>query len=555
MIKSIHVQNYILIDDLTVDFSDGLNVITGETGAGKSILINAIDIAFGAKVSGDVIKKCAEKAVLELFIYSENNNLKRLFDENGIDFYNEIVLAREITPTSSRTRINGTLVNQSFVRDLKDILLDIHSQHQTYSFLQPKSHIILLDNYAKDVYGKKSEDYKKLYKEYQELLRKLEEAKNASNVTSSQIEFLKFQINEIEEANIEDTNEEETLKNELKILDNAEKLKELTYGAYQALNGDENSVIDTILQIKSDISRAVNMDNSLEKTETDIIEFTELARDISSNLRDYAQSITNDTSRLNEIQERLYLFDKLKRKYGSTLEEILKSYDNFCSELNSIEFSTKTVQELEEKTENILSELNTLAKDISENRKNYAQVLSGLIVDELEKLELAKSRFEIRINETELSQNGIDDVEFYISTNVSQDLTPLAKTASGGEISRVMLAIKTIFAKSDDIDTVIFDEIDTGISGKAAQSVADEISELAKYRQIILITHQAIIAAKSNQHFLVSKIQGDETSINIKTLTDDEKISAIASLASGEVSDSAIKFAKSLLSANDTRLK
>ena len=189
----------------------------------------------------------------------------------------------------------------------------------------------------------------------------------------------------------------------------------------------------------------------------------------------------------------MYLFDKLKRKYGSTLEEILNSYVNFCIELNSIEFSTKTVQELEEKTENILSELNTLAKDISENRKNYAQVLSGLIVDELEKLELAKSRFEIRINETELSQNSIDDVEFYISTNVSQDLTPLAKTASGGEISRVMLAIKTIFAKSDDIDTVIFDEIDTGISGKAAQSVADEISELANIVKLYLsLTRQLL---------------------------------------------------------------
>lgn len=550
MIKSIHIKNYILIDDLTVNFSDGLNVITGETGAGKSILINAIDIAFGAKTSADVIKKGAEKALIELFITCNNPKIKDFMEGNDIDYEDEIVITREILQNSSRIRINGTLVNQSVMKDFKEYLLDIHSQHQTYAFLQPKSHIILLDNYAKDVYGKKLEEYKQKYKEYQDLQNQLKLAQNASNVTEAQIDFLKFQINEIEEAKIEDVFEEDKLKNELKILDNAEKLKELTYGAYQMLNGDEGSVIEALLQIKSDISRALNMDNSLETIENESIELTELARDLSSNLRNYAQSITDDTSRLNEIQERLYVFEKLKRKYGNSLEDILNTYANLSQELNDIEFSTKNIEELQETIIKLENDLICLAQDISQNRKNYAQVLSGLIVDELEKLELAKSRFEIKILPSELGVNGIDEVEFYISTNISQDLSPLAKTASGGEISRVMLAIKTIFAKSDDIDTVIFDEIDTGISGKAAQSVADEIEQLAQYRQIVLITHQAIIASKANTHFLVSKKQNDETIINIKELNKDERISAIASLASGTASDSAIEFAKSLLSDN-----
>lgn len=548
MIKSIHVKNYILIDELTVDFDEGLNVITGETGAGKSILINAIDIAFGAKASSDVIKNGADKAVIELFISSKKSDLKGIFEENGIDYDDEIVLVREITSNSSRTRVNGTLVNQNFVKDLKEIFLDIHSQHQTYAFLQQKSHILLLDNYAKDVYGDKLEQYRKLFSEYQTLQRALENAKNSSNATESQIDFLKFQINEIEEAQIEDINEEESLQNELNVLENAEKLKELTQGAYWALNGDNNSIIDALLQIKSDISKAVNMDNTLENFESSAIELTELARDLSSSLRDYSQSISDDPERLNVIQERLYLFDKLKRKYGASLEEVLNTYDKLSEELKNIELSTSSVEELEEKIEKTHKELTILANEISENRKNYASVLSSLIEDELEKLELAKSRFEIRIQPCELCQNGCDDVEFYISTNVSQDLSPLAKTASGGEISRVMLAIKTIFAKSDDIDTVIFDEIDTGISGKAAQSVADEIFELAKFRQILLITHQAIIASKADRHFLVEKEQGDVTSVNIKVLNDDEKVYAIASLASGETSESALEFAKSLLS-------
>lgn len=549
MIKSIHVKNYILIEDLTVNFDNGLNVITGETGAGKSILINAIDIAFGAKPAKDVVKKGAEKALIELFIESKNPNIKTLFEENGIDTLDEIILSREITSTSSRTRVNGTLVNQEFIKSLKEMLIDIHSQHQTYAFLQPKSHIILLDNYAKDLYGEELQEYKCLYKEYQGLLNALETAQNSANATESQIDFLKFQINEIEQANIEDVTEEETLQNELSVLENSEKLQELTQTSYWALNGDEGSLIDALLQIKANISKAVDMDNSLEGAEQSIIEISELTRDLSSTLRDYYQSVNSDTARLNEVQERLYLFDKLKRKYGSTLEEVLQTYDKLSEELNTIEFSSKNVEEIQAKIDEILVKLNKLAQDISAKRKNYAQVLSSLIVDELEKLELAKSRFEIRITPKELSADGIDDVEFYISTNVSQDLSPLAKTASGGEISRVMLAIKTIFAKSDEIDTVIFDEIDTGISGKAAQSVADEISELAKFRQIIVITHQAIIAVKADKHFLVSKEQGEETEVTIKALNEDEKVKAIASLASGDNSESALDFAKSLLSA------
>lgn len=547
MIKSIHIKNYILIDEADLDFSDGLNVITGETGAGKTILISAIDAAFGAKISSDVIKKNCEKAIIELTLENKKHDLKQLFEENGIDDFEEIIITREITKTSSRTRINGTLVNQNFIKDFKDMFLDIHSQHQTYAFMQPKTHINLLDNYAKDVYGEDLEKHKKLYFEYLSLQKELEIAKNSANATESQIDFLKFQIEEIENAAIEDIDEEDKLNEELKVLENAEKLKELTYGAYWALNGEDGSLSDAITQIKINISKAKKLDNSLENAENTIIEISELARELSSNLRDYSQSVTNNTERLDKIQERLFVLDKLKRKYGGTLEDVLKTYEKLSTELNGIEFSTKNADELEAKIEKILKDLNAIADKITENRRNCGELLSSLIVDELEKLELAKSGFEIKITPCDLCQSGKDNVEFYISTNVSQDLSPLAKTASGGEISRVMLAIKTVFANADDIDTVIFDEIDTGISGKAAQSVADEIEQLAKFRQIILITHQAIIAAKADRHILVSKEQGDTTTVEIKILDENEKINALASLASGVVSDSAIEFAKSLI--------
>lgn len=550
MLNSIRIKNYILIDDLTVDFSNGLNVITGETGAGKSILINAIDIAFGAKANSDVIKKGMDKAVIELFLTNNKHDLKKFFDENGIDLTDEIILTREITQSSSRARINGTLVNQNFLKEFKEKFIDIHSQHQTYAFMQPKSHITLLDNYAKNVYGNDLEEYKNLYGEYINLQKSLEIAQNASNATEAQIDFLKFQINEIEEAEIKETDEDERLQNELSVLENAEKLKELTSTAYWALNGDDNSITDAFSKIKMNISKATTMDETLKDVESSIIEIQELIRDTANTLRDYSQSVSDDTEKLNEIQERIFTLDKVKRKYGGTLEEVLKTYEKLTAEFSAIEHSTRSVEELEEKIEIVLSKLKKLAEKITASRKNCAVLLSTLIEEELEKLELAKSRFEIRITPTELCANGADNVEFFISTNVSQDISPLAKTASGGEISRVMLAIKTIFAQADNIDTVIFDEIDTGISGKAAQSVADEIAELAKFRQILVITHQAIIAAKADRHFLVTKEQGDFTTVEIKTLNDEEKILAIAKLASGTNSDSAIEFAKSLLSAN-----
>lgn len=548
MIKQLRIKDYILIDELTANFDEKLNVITGETGAGKSILINAIDIAFAPRVSKDVIKHDKEKAVIELVIENTKHDLSKLFEENGVDnFGTEIVLTKEITQNGVRSRVNGTLVNQEFIKQLKSYFLDIHSQHQTYAFMQPKYHINLLDNYAKESYGNKLDAYREKFKEYQHLQSQLENLKNASNATESQIEFLQFQINEIDSANIQSPTEDEELNSELEVLENAEKLKELTGTSYWAINGDDGSIIEALGKIKQNISKAASMDKNLEDLESNLIDAIERLKDVGSDLRDYSQNLDNDTERLNEIQERLFLLDKLKRKYGGTLESVLETFDKLSKELNAIEFSTQNIEELEAKIESTHKELMHTATEISESRQNYAQVLSVLIQEKLEKLELPKARFEISVTQKDLCSDGIDNVEFLISTNVSEDLKPLTKVASGGEISRVMLAIKSIFAQSDDINTVIFDEIDTGISGKASQSVADEIVELSKYHQIILITHQAIIASKADKHFYVRKSQSDETKVEVYVLTGENRIKALAELAGGEINEQSIEFAKSLI--------
>ncbi|MBQ3818872.1 DNA repair protein RecN, partial [bacterium] len=318
--------------------------------------------------------------------------------------------------------------------------------------------------------------------------------------------------------------------------------------SYWAINGDDNSIIDAMNKIKQNLSKACTYDTKLEEIESQFNEISENLREIGTQLRNYNSNLQNDEERLNEIQERLYILDKLKHKYGGTLEAVLSTFEKLSQELNNIEFSNQNIETLELKIKDIKNQLITNAQNISNKRKNYAEVLSSLIQDKLECLELPKSRFKIDITPKELSNDGIDNVEFLISTNISEDLKPLAKVASGGEISRVMLAIKSIFAQSDDIDTVIFDEIDTGISGKTSQSVADEILELSKYHQVILITHQPIIASKADKHFYVRKSQNDITQVEVYVLTGENKIKAIAELAGGEINEQSIEFAKSLCS-------
>ena len=552
MLKKILVQNYILIENLELEFSSKLNIITGETGSGKSILIGAIDTVFGGKTSKECIRKGADRAYIELSLFL-NSPINDILQENGIEnFGNELILSREITQSGSRSRVNGTLVNQEFIKVLREKFLDIHSQHQTYSFMQPKYHIHLLDSYAKSTCAELFSEYSTLYDAYISAKQELEQIRNSNNLTESQIEFLKFQIDEIEAANIKETDEDEKLENELSVLDNAEKLKELTGSAAWAINNDDDSILNGLSQLKMNLSKAAGMDESLEASESELINAIECLKELSSSLRDYSQSLDNDTERLNEIQERLFNLDKLKRKYGNgsaerPLENVLNSLEEFQKEYSIIANYENNIEELELKVSNLNTKLTKLAAEISEKRKMYSEVLSDLIVEKLEKLELPKVRFKIDVQDTALNKYGSDNVEFLISTNVSEPLRPLAKVASGGEISRVMLALKTIFAQHDDIDTVIFDEIDTGISGKTSQRVAEEISELANYRQIIMITHQAIIASKADKHIYVKKVQNESTEVGIYVLNDSDKLKAIAELAGGEITDTSLEFAKTLM--------
>ena len=548
MIKSVSVKNYILIDELTLNFDKGFNVFTGETGAGKSIIIGAIDVALGAKVTKDVIKTGTDKAFIELVI-----SLDDVFDtssliENGIEIFdNELVISKEITQTSARSRINGVMVTQDFVKEIREKVLDIHTQHQSYNYVQQKNHIVLLDDFAPVSHRENVVLFKEKYNKYLSLNKKNDELKNLVSTVQQQEDFLKFQIKEIEDAQIDDINECENLEKELDILSNVEKLKELSYSSYWALYGEDANVVDALGTVKSNISKLSSMDDGISPLEEDFITAYETIKEVASQLRDYSDSKENDNERMDYICERLSLLEKIKRKYGNTLEEVYNTYEKLCNELSSIEVSQDELIELEKEIKAVETELSDLSLVISSSRKELAAVLSAAVTEKLECLELPKSKFEIEIQPCNMNERGVDRVEFMISTNVSEDVKPLAKTASGGEISRVMLAIKSIFAQADKTNTVIFDEIDTGISGKASQSVADEISNLAKSHQIILITHQPIIAAKASSHFYVRKEQADVTKVNVYNLDFENKVKAIALLSAGDINEESTAFAKKLL--------
>lgn len=548
MLKSIFIKDFTLIDELNLDFDAGLNILTGETGAGKSIIIDAIDAALGARANKELIKEGKEKAFIELTLYSENSSVKEFLEENGIDSDKELVLYREITSNATRSRVNGVMVTQNILQELKNILIDIHSQHQTYTYLQPKTHIYLLDEYGNNEHKMTLEAYQATYKQLFSAKKEFAEKSQQNIDIEKKIDFLKFQIAEIEQAEITDTEEFETLKTEREKIVNANELKELTYSSYYSIYGQDSSILSILGNLENKLIKASSFDKELSKIADNISESAEILKATSDELRNYSENLSCEPYRLEQIEDRLNLLDKLRRKYGATLEDILESLENFKIELESIKNADENLKFLEEKIKNLEEKSDSLAKKLSISRQNLAQNLSELIEFELHQLAMPNAKFKVNIDSVEKNSLGIDSLEFLISANPGESPKSLAKIASGGEISRVMLAIKAIFAKSDSINTVIFDEIDTGISGSTLQAVADKMKILSNSHQIICITHQPIIAAIADKHLHVEKHQDLlSTKVIVKTLNFEERVEILSRIAGGEINESSVAFARELL--------
>jgi len=552
MIKTISIKDFILIDELKVSFDKGLNILTGETGSGKSVIIDAIDLAFGARASKDQIRTGENKALIELYVQINADFPVDILEENGIDVDDDkiLIISREITQNATRSRINGVLVSQSFVQTLRNHLVDIHSQHETYNYIQPKTHIDLLDGYGRGEHKELLSKYKNIFSEYKSIQKELEIAQSLILAGTQKIDFLKFQIEEIANAKVENINEFDELIHERSILLNCEELKTITYSGYELLYNQDSSLIDVLNSFKNKLIKASEFDENLSKL-AEIIDSSSInLKEVANELRDYSENLEISPARLYQLEERIEILNKLKRKYGPELSDVLKNLEKFELELSEINFSDEKIQELSKKVVELKNETEILSEKLSVSRKNLAKTLSNLIQNKLIKLEMPKVNFEISIKSAkELCYKGRDSVEFLISPNIGEPLKPLAKIASGGEISRVILAIKTIFAETDNVNTVIFDEIDTGISGKTSQAVAEALAELGFSQQVLCITHQPIIAAMADKHLYIKKIQDENsTKILIEALNHDESINALASLASGSNNDAnSLKFAESLL--------
>ncbi len=552
MIKTLFIKNFALIDELEVSFGEGLNVLTGETGAGKSILINALDIAFGNRGSKELIKTGEIKAFIEVKAEYKNDKIKNILLENGIDLEddNYITLSREISANASKSRINGSLVTQNFLQTLREILIDIHGQYETFKYLKPITHLSLLDAYGDEKHQNLLNKFLDVFSVHKNKKKELTEITELNKDKEKRLDFLKFQSEEIKSVGINDIHEYERLYEERQILLNKEELKSMALTGYEALYSSENSVVDTLDRLKGSLEKAERLDASLHGIREILSECSANLRDAGEKLRDYNEKLDCDGSILNDVEERLDLLDKIKRKYGPTLADAVKTHEIILKELAEIEFADEKAGILSEEVEGLSRNLENIAFELSQSRISLAQVLSEKIEKELLKLELPKAKFKINISEkSEISQNGTDDAEFLISTNTGEPLKPLAKIASGGEISRVMLAVKTVFAKADDIDTVIFDEIDSGISGRTSQAVAEELAELSLNRQIICITHQPIIAAMADKYFFITKTQSDcVTQISVEEKEGKEKVFALSNLASGSYQDiESVNFSDKLL--------
>ncbi|EKE03734.1 MAG: hypothetical protein ACD_20C00157G0011 [uncultured bacterium] len=550
MIKSLFINNFALIDKLEVNFGKGLNILTGETGAGKSILIDAIDLVFGARSSKEQIKTGTNKALIELQLKLPETFPKNLLNENGIDLEedNSLIISREVSHTGTRSRVNGILVTQNYIQSLREYLIDIHSQHETYNYIQPKTHINLLDSYGDKNHQELLENFRNIHSEYKQTKKELEIAQSQIESKEQRIDFLKFQINEISSAKIESTEEYDNLLQERSVLLNAEELKDLAYSSYSSLYGQDSSIIDILSHIENKLIKAAEFDRNLSQIVEILSSSSINLKDVANELRSYSDNLETNPEQLTMIEERIELLDKLKRKYGNDLTDILNNLEQFERELNEIEIKSEKAEELSKNLAILKEKSEKISQELSNSRKNLAKLLSELIQKELVKLEMPKVQFHIKIDlKEDISNNGIDNVEFLISPNPGEPLKPLAKIASGGEISRVMLAIKTIFARADQVNTVIFDEIDSGISGKTSQAIAEELADLAKSHQILCITHQPIIAAMADEYFYIEKIQANTTtSVTVHNLNKEHKIIAISKLASGSQDQDSINFAAKL---------
>jgi DNA repair protein RecN len=538
MITTLHIKNIGIIDDLSINLNQGLNIVTGETGAGKTLIIDSLGILAGNRFSKEMIRSGEDYSYVELCLFLPE--YKEAIDGN-------IIITREIYSSGRNLcKINGRLVTVAELKEFMKAMIDIHGQQDNQKLLDEQMHIRYLDDFAGEALLNIKQQYKELYKKQNEILKDLKNNYGDDKEKQRKLDLLRYQFNEIEEAKLK-PNEEEDLQEKRSKMLNAEKIKE---NLSQASICIEENAIDSISVAIRSLEKIENLDKKYEmilnSLKSSYYELQEVARDLAS------QNEENDFNEIdrNQIEERLDFIFSLKRKYGNNILEILNYQKEIEKEINEIENLEEYTTSLKKELKQVQSQMLKLAINMNQIRKEYAKILSEKINQELADLEMKNARFYVEIQsneENQFNKNGFDTVHFLISTNIGEAAKPLIKIASGGEMSRIMLAIKTVLADVDKTAVLVFDEIDTGISGLAANKVAMKLKKIAKNHQVLCVTHLASIAAAGDHNYYIfKKIYEQKTKTEVKTLDEQETLSEIARISSGEITEISLNHAKEL---------
>lgn len=532
------MKNCALVEELRLSIDKNLNILTGETGSGKSIIIDALGLCLGEKYDRSFLRKGTEKGLVEAVFQSDNNHLKDVLNDNDLDLDedNLLIITRIIySDGKSVARINGRTVKMSVLKDIAKTLIDVHGQHQTQALFNKDTHLEFLDLFGEHELDLFKDDYKKIYYQYMEVKKSLNiltENKDDMQI-QREIDLLKFQINEIESANLNKDEYEELLK-QREVYRNSEKIYSNLNSSYQQLYEGSVNAVDLIGNAVRELGSISQYDKTLNEYNNDIERIMYELQDISRDIRNYKENIDFSPYELEQIETRVDEINNLRRKYGDSIDEIFEYYKNITSRLDEILNIDEKVEKLKVeilKLEKILLEK---SNKLTEARKKVAKELEEVLLKELKSLNMKNVLFKVNFEESTFNIDGKDDIEFMISFNLGEDIKPIYKVASGGEMSRFMLAFKTILADIDQIDTLVFDEIDTGISGIAAQIVGEKLSNIGKKKQIICITHLPQIAANADTHYCIEKsTSNNRTFTTIKKLNHDQKRDEIARLIAG----------------------
>jgi DNA repair protein RecN (Recombination protein N) len=557
VLLELYIENFAIIDTLHVQFSEGLNIVTGETGAGKSIMVDALMVALGGRAYAEFIRSGAEKSVVEaIFNLSHVEDVKAKVVEYGFleaDQGNyELLVRREIARNGrNRILVNGHPATNVMVTEIGDLLLDIHGQHEHQSILNPDYHIELLDSFGKLLSLR--EQVASAHRQFKKCERELGEFRDQSRERMQYLDLLRFQQQEIAKAQLRPEEDEELL-HERKILSGAEQLASGAEKIHEILYGAHGSVLEKVADVLRQLEELAKIDESLSAHVKTCESVQYQLEDVAFSLRDYAQSIEFDPYRLEEVEKRIDEINKLKRKYGNSLEDILALLEEVERELSTFDKRETRLAELEKEYDKLRGELQHLSEALSGERKRIAESFEKQLMEELSALGMEKTTFQVDFRPAGTEQHpftpkGIDKIEFLIAPNPGEPPKPLTKIASGGEISRVMLALKTLLGSVDRIPTMVFDEIDTGIGGKIAEIVGKKLHHISSSHQVICITHLPQIASKGATHFHVEKhAEQDRTAVSVRQLSKQERLEEIARLLGGEtITPTTLQHAKEML--------